>query len=40
MEFAVPADHLVKINENEKRDEYLYLDRELKKVWNMKVTVI
>ena len=34
MEFSVPADHSVK------RDKYLNLTRELKKLWNMKVTVI
>ena len=37
--FAVPADHRVKLNESEKRDKYLDLDRELKKK-TMKVTVI
>ena len=30
----------MKIKENEKRDEYLDLARELKKLWNMKMTVI
>ena len=34
----VPVDHRVKMNENEKID--LDLARELKKLWNMKVTVI
>ena len=38
--FAVLADHKVKLKESEKRDEYLDLARELKKLWNMKVTVI
>ena len=38
--FAVPADHRVKLNESEKKDKYLELARELKKLWNMKVTVI
>ena len=28
------------MKENEMRDKYLDLDRELKKLWNMKVTVI
>ena len=32
VDFAVPADHWVKIQENEKRDNYLNLLRELKKV--------
>ena len=40
MDFAVPADHRVKLKESEKRDEYLYHARELKKLWNMKVTFI
>ena len=38
--FAVPADHRIKLKECEKRDKYLDLARELKKLWNMKVTVI
>ena len=37
---AVLADHKVKLKENEKRDKYLDLARELKKLWNMKVMVI
>ena len=40
MDFAVPADHRVKLKESEKSDKYLDLARELKKLWNMKVTVI
>ena len=32
MDFAVPSDHRVKIKESEKRDNYLDLVRELKKV--------
>ena len=39
MDFAVPASHRVKLKENEK-DKYLYFDRELKKLWNMKVKFI
>ena len=38
--FAIPADHRVKSKECEKRDKYLNLARELKKLWNMKVTII
>ena len=38
VDFAVPADHS-KI-ESEKKDKYLDLSRELKKLWNMKVTFI
>ena len=40
MDFAVPADHRVKMKENEKRYKYLDLAGEMKKVWNMKVTMI
>ena len=40
MDFAVPADHRVKLKESEKKDKYLDLTRELKKPWNMKVTFI
>ena len=40
MDFAVPADYWVKLKESEKKDKYLDLARELKKVWNMKVTFI
>ena len=36
MVFAVPADQ----RESEKKDKYLEFTRELKKQWNMKVTVI
>ena len=36
----VPADHRIKLKECEKRDKYLDLARELKKLWNMKVTII
>ena len=31
---------MIIIIEFEKRDKYLYLARELKKLWNMKVTII
>ena len=40
MDFAVPADHRVKLKESEKKYKYLDLAWELKKLWNMKVTVI
>ena len=40
MDFAVPAYHRIKLKENEKKDEYLDLAREQKKLWNMKVTII
>ena len=38
--FAVPADHRIKLKECEKKDKYLHLARELKKLWNMQVTII
>ena len=40
MDFAIPADHSVKSKENEKKDKYLDLAWELKKLWNMKATLI
>ena len=38
VDFAVPADHIIKLKECEKKDKYLDLARELKKLWNTKVT--
>ena len=40
MDFAVPADHRIKLKESKKKDKYLDFARELKKLWNMKVTII
>ena len=40
MDFTVPADHRIKLKESEKKDKYLDLARKLKKLWNMKVTII
>ena len=40
MDFDVPADHRLQLKEYEKRDKNLDLARELKKLWNMKVTFI
>ena len=40
VDFVVPADYRVKWKERERRDKYLDLSRELKKLWNMKVTII
>ena len=40
VDFAVPADHRRKLTECEKKDKWLDLARELKKLWNMKVTII
>ena len=39
MDFAVPANHSIKLKEREKKDEYLDLAKELKKLWDMKVTI-
>ena len=39
VDFAVPADHRLKLKECEKKDKYLDLSRELKKLWNMQVTI-
>ena len=35
-----PADYRIKLKEYEKKDKYLDLARELKKLWNMQVTII
>ena len=40
IDFAVPADHKLKLKECGLRDKYLDLTRELKKLWNMKVKII
>ena len=40
IDFAVPAVHRIKLKECEKRDKYLNLVRELKKLLNMKVKII
>ena len=40
VDFAVPADHRIKLKECEKKDKYPDLARELKKLWNMQVTII
>ena len=39
MNFTVPADHRIKFKESEK-NKHLDLAKELKKLWNMKVTFI
>ena len=39
MNFAVPEEHRIKLKESEKRDKYIDLARELKKLLNMKITV-
>ena len=40
VDFAVSIDHRVKLKESEKGDKYLDHARELKIIWNMKVTMI
>ena len=40
VDFAVPADHRIKLKECEKEDKYLDHARELKKIWNLQVTII
>ena len=40
VDFAVPADHRIKLKEYEKKDKYLDLARELKNLCNMQVTII
>ena len=40
MNIAILADHRVKSKERKKMDKYLDLARELKKLWNVKVTVM
>ena len=40
VDFAVRADHRINLKECEKKDKYLDLARELKKLWNMKVTIV
>ena len=37
---AVPAHQRINLKESEKKDKYLDLARELKKLWNMKVTIV
>ena len=40
IDFAVPADHRIKLKECEKKDKCLDLARELKKLRNMRVTIV
>ena len=40
VDFAVPANHRIKLKECEKKDKYLDFARELKKLLNMQVTII
>ena len=40
VDFAVPADYWIKLIECEKKYKYLDFARELKKLWNKKVTIV
>ena len=40
VDFAVPVDHRIKLKECEKKEKYLDLAKELKRLWNMQVTII
>ena len=40
VDFAVTSDHREIIEESEKLDKYVYLEKNLKTLWNIKVTVI
>ena len=40
VDFAVLADLRINLKESEKKDKYLDLAKELKKLWNMKVTIV
>ena len=40
VDFALPAEHRIKMKECEKKDKYLDRPRELKKLWNMQMTII
>ena len=40
VDFTVPADQRMKLKENEKKNNYLEIARELKKIWNMKVAIL
>ena len=40
VDLAVPADHRIKLKECKKKDKYLDLARELKKLWNVQVIII
>ena len=40
VDVAFLADHRINLKESEKKDKYLDLAREQKKLWNMKVTIV
>ena len=39
-DFVVPVNHRIRLKECKKKDKYLNLARELKKLWNIKVTIV
>ena len=40
VDFDVQANYRIKLKESEKKDKYLDLAQQLKKLWDMKVTII
>ena len=40
VDFSVLADHRINLKQCEKKDKYLNLANELKKLWNMKATIV
>ena len=40
IDFAVPGDNIGKIKENERREKFVGLAKELRKLWGMKMTVL
>ena len=40
VDYAVPADHRIKLKECEKKNKYLDFPGELKKLWNMNVLMV
>ena len=40
VDFAVPADHRIKLKECEKKDKYLDFAGKFKKLWNVRMTIV
>ena len=40
VDFTALADHIINLKERAKKDKYFDLARELKRLWNMKVTIV
>ena len=40
VDFAFPADQRINLKESKKKDKYFDFARELKKLWNVKVTIV